>query len=813
MADEKIILAEIDIETDKATAEIIKLRGEVSKLKDEQKALSDAGKENTAEYIKNEAAIKANTKEIQQNQTILTKAAQAQLNVNGSIAQMRAQLSAVSVQWAQQAKAYGENSEEAKRLYKEKLQLTEAIKKEEMSTGDARRNVGNYKDALGQLPGVMGQVGGAMGNVGNAAKMLGSAFKIMLGPVGIAIALIASIIQYFKSSEEGQNKWAKAVAIFNVVFKNLGDIAAFVGGALINAITKPKEAWEKFKGFLDGFVQFFKDTFGNVIGGYIDIWVGGLQSAFANIGLAWQKFKGLFVENSEDIKESQAKVDAANKKVTDGIGRIKQGAINMKDAVVDAYNDIKDAVVDSYKENQREIERTIALENQKAALAKRERKEIVNDAKDEAKIAELRAKAAEKDKYNADERMKLLKQAIDIQNAMMNDDLDIARQKAAIHKEEMSMSNANKETLEEQARLEAEIFKIQQTNSEARRSFQKQLQSATKENIEDQIKLIDYELNVFKAANESKLKDIGKYQAYTEQIRTDELNRINDITNKELAILQTKFDNGLIEEIDYKNEKLSLETDYKNQEKEINKQFDEQLAADKKARLVTDLENEKIIKEENMFAIFELERQEMQMKYEEEILMAEKIGADKTLIEGKYTKMREDIAEAEFNAKLDLASGFTKNLATIFGEQTMLGKVAAIASTTIETYKAAQGAFASQMIPGDPSSLIRGYVAAGSAVATGIANVKKIMAVNPKGGNSTPSGSSGGGGSVGGGNRTISSTVGGGMIMRDMGDQTEVIAKGMSKALKDNPQRTAVVVDDVTAKQSDDMNRNRAAAI
>ena len=102
---------------------------------------------------------------------------------------------------------------------------------------------------------------------------------------------------------------------------------------------------------------------------------------------------------------------------------------------------------------------------------------------------------------------------------------------------------------------------------------------------------------------------------------------------------------------------------------------------------------------------------------------------------------QQEIDELTASAKLDLASDAMGNLATIFGEESKAGKLAAIAQTTIETYKGATSAYASLAgIPIVGPAL--GAVAAGVAVAAGIANVKKIQSTGPAvSGGSTPRGS------------------------------------------------------------------------
>lgn len=76
-------------------------------------------------------------------------------------------------------------------------------------------------------------------------------------------------------------------------------------------------------------------------------------------------------------------------------------------------------------------------------------------------------------------------------------------------------------------------------------------------------------------------------------------------------------------------------------------------------------------------------------------------------------------------------------------------KAVNIASALIDTYKSATAAYASQFVPApDPSSPIRGAIAAAAAVAAGLANVKQIASQKFDGGGSIAA-SGGGAGSTG----------------------------------------------------------------
>ena len=117
----------------------------------------------------------------------------------------------------------------------------------------------------------------------------------------------------------------------------------------------------------------------------------------------------------------------------------------------------------------------------------------------------------------------------------------------------------------------------------------------------------------------------------------------------------------------------------------------------------------------------------------------------KTDFEKQNSDARKAIAEEEKQAKIKSLASYADSLAQIgnlLGESTDAGKAAAIASTTISTYLAAQQAYTSQLVPGDPTSPFRAALAAGVAVASGLMNVQKILDVQ------TPGGGGGAGGAA-----------------------------------------------------------------
>ena len=130
-------------------------------------------------------------------------------------------------------------------------------------------------------------------------------------------------------------------------------------------------------------------------------------------------------------------------------------------------------------------------------------------------------------------------------------------------------------------------------------------------------------------------------------------------------------------------------------------------------------------------------------------------------------------------------------------------KAAQVASALINTYQSATGAYASQFLPvPDPTSPVRGGIAAGLAVAAGLVNVAKIASQKFEGGSQ-----GGGGGAPAGGG-------GGGVQMAAPQFQT-IGSSGINQlaTLQQQPVQAYVVSGEVTSAQSLDRNRVQNATL
>lgn len=165
------------------------------------------------------------------------------------------------------------------------------------------------------------------------------------------------------------------------------------------------------------------------------------------------------------------------------------------------------------------------------------------------------------------------------------------------------------------------------------------------------------------------------------------------------------------------------------------------------------------------------ERAALENWYTEKMELAKLDAAVQEEIQLAYQQKKMELLKADRDAEVQLAieKGNAVADATKTGVQTVndviqafagesekqqekafkINKAANIAMSVIDTLKGAVAAYTSQIVAGDPTSIVRGSIAAAMVTAAGIANIKKIASTQFKG--ASASGASGGAGASGGG--------------------------------------------------------------
>ena len=147
------------------------------------------------------------------------------------------------------------------------------------------------------------------------------------------------------------------------------------------------------------------------------------------------------------------------------------------------------------------------------------------------------------------------------------------------------------------------------------------------------------------------------------------------------------------------------------------------------------LETQKEVRAEGLLGL-ELELQELQDAYDLKLEMARKSGMETTAITKKFEAEKTQIVKSNENLKLAAISGFADSVNKIAGEQ----KAIAVATALMNTYL---GVTEVMKDPTIPSTTMK-FLAAGTVLAGGLANVQNILKQD------VGSGSGGGGGNVAG---------------------------------------------------------------
>ena len=400
-----------------------------------------------------------------------------------------------------------------------------------------------------------------------------------------------------------------------------------------------------------------------------------LVKAFKTNEEASEKFKTIMSGISAVITEILGRL------VTLGHAIIKVFKGDFKGAAEEAkeaFTGLRDAIEDNFNKGMEEAKLQRKIRNDEIAL-------LETIAKRNKEIAEIKKQSADKS-IDAAKREAAERKAEELSIANLNDQLTLQRERVRLAEMEMENTHINQRSEEQRRKIAEERAKLYDIETSA---------------LNEQTAIVARRVTAEReaAAERAKIAE-EEAAALKEKIRIEE-----DRVSAEMEREDTLANKRKLEAEKAKAEAIALE-EWETERKIIN------------------AENDLALREAQNENIFSLERDRLQMQYEMEIAAAEKTGADVGLIQQKYKEFNVVLAKEEQNAKLAIYSGFSGAIAQLFGENTAVGRIAAVAQATINTYQGATAAFAQT-----PGGVGIKSVAAATAVASGLASVKKILSV------------------------------------------------------------------------------------
>lgn len=578
-------------------------------------------------------------------------------------------------------------------------------------TKGAEKNVENLnkdlKETQGDLSGVEAAADKATGGMVSGFKGATAGIKsvvkgfksmrmaIIATGIGALVLAISSVAAAFTSTEEGQNKFNKLMTVLGSITGNLIDVLASLGNAIIDVFTNPVDAIKKFTNLI-------KENIVNRFEGLLEL-IPQLGKAVSLL------FKGEFSE--------------AGKVAANATAKVVLGVENVVEKTQQAIEKTQEFVQELVEEGK--IAAQIA--DQRAKADKLERNLLVERAKANRDRAELLEKAVNKEQFATSQRIQFLKDAGALEDEITQKEIKAAQLRLDAKVAENALAGSTKEDLNEEAQLRANLINLETAKLTKQKEVTSQIialnneEKAALKAIEDEKKANQKEAD---ARRDADLKANADYLAKKkaqedlaeqEQLTRDEQqwNMLQKLRNtaqeQELLELQQQFD--LKMELAYGNNELELAL-----QEEFNAQataIDDKYIAINKAK-------------------------------------GDEARADNLAAEQQMQDLKRSAVQTGLTSISQLTKAFAGESEKEQKKAFAINKAVSIASTLIQTYQSAQGAYLSQLSIPTPDAPIRAAIAAGIATAAGLVNVATIAKQKFKGSGGGASVPSGGGG-VGGG--------------------------------------------------------------
>ena len=403
-----------------------------------------------------EFELKISTKQAQENVDELNKSLEAQVDlideIEKELSGYEKKLTKTSKTNLAARKSLNDKIQQTKeRLKDEKVGLKDVTKERNKSNKTLKEATKNSADYSGVLGMIDSKTGGLVSGITRMTTGIGGAtkglklMKIAIIGTGIGALLIAitALGAAFTGSEEGQNKFAKIMAVIGALTGNIVDLFADLGESIISAFENPKEA-------LNSFIKLIKD---NLITRF-----EGLLNLIPSIGKAVdQLFKGNFSE--------------AGKIAADAVGKVTLGVDSVTDSVTKATEAVKGFV----KEQVEEGKAAASVADMRAKADKIERDLIVKRSKLESEVALLRLKSRQEEEFTATERKAALLEAQKLEEQLLEDQTEYLTLRRDAQVLENTFSRSNKENLDKEAEAIAAVNRQIASRANTARQVQREV--------------------------------------------------------------------------------------------------------------------------------------------------------------------------------------------------------------------------------------------------------------------------------------------------------------------------------------------------
>lgn len=642
------------------------------------------------------------------------------------------------------------------------------------TSGSAKESGGSFKNLKDQISTISPAAGGAADGAGkfNASLNVLKANPI-IAILAILTAIIIALINKFKDMDAASDKMSDAMGELSSIFD-----------MFMNAILTPLiDGFVALIGFIVQAAEFMADKLG-VSSIETSQNLGRLTTANRELDEAQNAQAESLATSNRKLQEAREIAGDANVPIKERIKALKEAARIEKEEL--------DKVVEFNRKK-------LAIQLEQFATEMGARDLVIGKIK-EGTIESLKAAKAElltQKNVNEAKVQELSKYIIAAEEAAAQSakiGKKTATQIASLEREEASKRAEVAKAAEDKRRQKNENDAAYKLRME--KLTQAEILAGIKDQYEKERLMAEFKLKDDIRMAEEDLKNgkiTGKQKtALVEQLKKDEIAKINEINTKQYVALQ-KIEEDRIKEEDAIRKKKE-EDDAKAAAAKIKKDQDDKVKDAKDKLELAKLATE----DENLSGIQKRALLDKQRALNQEYF-------DKGLIDqATFTKNSQDIDKADTDIKkseneakkqlLDSYLGALDGVANVIGKQTTAGKAISVASALISTYEG----IAKGVKLGYPMAI----PAVISAAATGFAAVKNILAVK------VPNGGGGGGGSA-----PITPNLGSApLVPREQTTTTSLTGQTLA-SMNATASRAYVVESDITSGQQRIERINRAARL
>ena len=252
-----------------------------------------------------------------------------------------------------------------------------------------------------------------------------------------------------------------------------------------------------------------KAMFGTIKAGIASTGIGALVLAVVSLTQAFKRSE----EGQERFQRIMAGIGAVTSQLLDTLASVGETIIdaftnpvetlesfgkslktfiqNPIKNTIKLFKDAKKSAKDFVDETKSEIDAMVAITTARQKAFRIERQLKIDRANADRKINELRLKAEDREKFNATERIELLKEAQKIEEDITNKEIRAKRILIQAQKDENAITKTTKEDKDKLAQLQAELIRLDTKKLRSQRLLQTQIttaQNQEKAQKEQQIK-------------------------------------------------------------------------------------------------------------------------------------------------------------------------------------------------------------------------------------------------------------------------------------------------------------------------------------